>query len=107
MMRSQYLMALVMIMCVASCQSSSKNEYKLSDERMAHLMLDLQLAEVALPDMSPQQQDSIKQLFEKRIEEVYHLSYAQIKNEMDMLQTDPKKLKLIIDRAKQMADSIQ
>ncbi|MGB3078230.1 MAG: hypothetical protein WBB31_04060 [Saprospiraceae bacterium] len=106
-MRIKSLIILFLIMIMAACQSSPKNEYKLSDERMAHLMLDLQLAEVALPDLSPLQQDSIRLLFKKRIEEVYQLSYEEIKSEMDLLQTDPKKLKLIIDRAKQMADSIQ
>ncbi|MGB4846956.1 MAG: hypothetical protein WBP41_03510 [Saprospiraceae bacterium] len=96
-----------MIIDIVACQSSTNHEYKLSDEQMAHLMLDLQLAEVTLPDMSPLQQDSIKLLFKKRFEEVYHLSYAEIQSEMDLLETDPKKFKLIIDRAKQMADSIQ
>jgi hypothetical protein len=100
-------MAFVMFMVIVACQSSSKHEYKLSDEQMAHLMLDLQLAEVTLPDMSAQQQDSMKLLFKKRFEEIYHLSYAEIQGEMDQLETDPKKFKLIIDRAKQMADSIQ
>ncbi len=96
-----------MIVGLGACQSSSQHEYKLSDERLAHLFLDLQLAEVTLPDMSPQQQDSLKLIFKKRIEEIYHLSYAEIQSEMDLLETDPKKFKLIIDRAKQMADSIQ
>jgi hypothetical protein len=99
-------MAFVLIISLGACQSSPQHEYKLSDERMAHLMLDLQLAEVILPDMSPHQQDSIKLLFKKGIEEIYHLSYAEIQSEMDQLETDPKKFKLIIDRAKQMADSI-
>lgn len=100
-------MSFLMIISLMACQSSSKHEYKLSDERMAHLMLDLQLAEVTLPDMSPQQQDSIKQIFKKRIEEIYHLSYPEMQSEVDLLETDPKKFKLILDRAKQMADSIQ
>lgn len=106
-MRIKSLGPVFAIIGLIACQSSPKIEYKLSDERMAHLMLDLQLAEVALPDLTPQQQDSIKLLFAKRIEEVYDLSSAEIKSEMDLLQTDPKKLKLITDRAKQMADSIQ
>ncbi len=106
-MRIRSLISLIVIMGMAACQSSPKNEYKLSDERMAHLIIDLQLAEVALPDFGPLQQDSIKVLFKKRIEEVYQLSYDEIKSEIDLLQSDPKKLKWIIDRAKQMADSIQ
>lgn len=90
-----------------SCHSNELKSYQLSDERMAQLMLDLQIAEVTLPDLSPQQQDSAKTLFEKRIEEIYHLPYADLKKEIELLQTDPKKLKLIVDRTKQMADSIQ
>ena len=93
-----------MLVC---CHADEYKTYRLSDERMAQLMLDLQLAEVTLPDLNPQQQDSVKLLFGKKIEEIYHLSYADLKKEMELLQTDPKKLKLIVDRAKQMADSIQ
>ncbi len=100
-------MSFIMIFGLWACQSSSKHEYKLSDEQMARLMLDLQLAEVTLPDMTPLQQDSIKLLFKKRFEEIYHLTDAEIQSEMDQLESDPKKFKLILDRAKQMADSIQ
>ena len=91
---------------MAACQLSSI-DYKLSDEQMAHLVLDLQLSEVTLQDLNTNQQDSIKMLMEKRIEEIYHFPYAELRNEIELLKTDPKKLKLIIDRAKQMADSIQ
>ncbi|HZV69431.1 MAG TPA: hypothetical protein VFG10_07805 [Saprospiraceae bacterium] len=103
---SRFLFLVPALMIMVSCQSS-KYDFKLSDEQLAHLVLDLQLAEVALMDMSAQQQDSIKLFFEKKLEEIYHLPYSELKNEIDLLQTDPKKLKMTIDRAKQMADSIQ
>ena len=90
-----------------ACRSSAKKEYKLSDEQLAHLVLDLQLAEVSLPEMKQQHQDTIKTLLDQRLEEIYHLSNTEIKSEIDQLQTDPEKLKWVVNRVKEMVDSIQ
>ena len=97
----------LLVFALQACHPSTKMEYKLSDERMAHLMFDLQLADVTLTDLSPAQQDSIRQLFDLRITEVYHLSKEDIRSELDKLQSDPEKLKKIMGRVKEMADSIQ
>ena len=107
MIRTKSIIVLLTLSCLISCNFSSKKDYKLSDERLAHLMLDLQLAEVSLPDMDPKQQDSIKMIYNKRLEEIYHMTPDEIKQEMDILQSDPTKLKWVINRAKEMADSIQ
>ena len=106
-MRIQGILGLFLVLVFVACKTSSRKEYKLSDERLAHLMLDVQLAEAILPELSPKQQDSIKLLFDRRLEEIYHLSKAEIKSEMDHLQSDPEKLKWVVNRAKEMADSIQ
>ncbi len=74
---------------------------------MAHLMLDLQLAEVTLTDVNPIQQDSIREMFYDKLETIYHLSKDEIKGEVNKLQSDPEKLKKVINRVKMMADSIQ
>lgn len=74
---------------------------------MAHLMLDLQLADNMLTELNAKQQDTVKILLEKKLQDIYHLTPEDIKKQMALLQTDPVKLKLILNRAKQMADSIQ
>lgn len=96
-----------LVIFATGCHLSEKKEYRLSDEKMAHLMLDLQLADETLADLNTKQQDTIKLILEKKMQDIYHLTPDEIKQEIELLQTDPKKLKLIIDRAKQIADSIQ
>lgn len=95
------------ILLFFSCKPSPVKEYKLSDEQLAHLMLDLQMTEAALPDLLPAHQDSLKILIDKRLEEIYKLSKEDLKKEMELLHSDPVKLKWVVDRTKEMADSIQ
>jgi len=97
----------IFIIMLFACKSSDKNQYKLSDEQLAHLMFDVQLAETTLSDLSPTQKDSIKVKFDKRLAEVYTLSDDELKAELDHLQSDPEKLKWVVNRVKEMADSIQ
>lgn len=70
-------------------------------------MLDLQMTEAALPELLPDHQDSLKMLFDRRLEEIYKLSKEELKMQMDLLHSDPVKLKWVVDRTKEMADSIQ
>jgi len=106
-MKMKSIIGVFLVLVFVACSSSSRKEYKLSDERLAHLMLDLQLAEVTLLDLIPAEQDSLTILFDKRLEEIYHLSEAEIRNEIDKLQSDPEKLKWVVNRVKEMTDSIQ
>ena len=95
------------ILLFVSCKPSPGKKYKLSDEQLAHLMLDLQMTEATLPDLLPVHRDSLKILFDKRLEEIYKLSKEDLKMQMELLHSDPEKLKWVVDRTKEMADSIQ
>ncbi len=106
-MRIKVLLSLLLVLIFIGCHKSSQKIYKLSDERMAHLMFDLQLAEVTLTDVSAQQQDSLRDMFYNKLETIYHLSKDEIKGEVNKLQSDPEKLKKVTNRVKMMADSIQ
>jgi len=106
-MKSNFIFIVYLVLLFISCKQSPPREYKLSDEKLALLLVDLQLAEITLPDLSPAEQDSIKALFDKRLEEIYHLSKDEMKKEIETLQSDPEKLKWVVDRAKNMADSIR
>jgi hypothetical protein len=107
MMKISLMFTIGVVLVFICCKASAPKEYKLSDEKLALLLLDLQFAEITLPDLSPGEQDSIKALFDQRLEEIYHLSKEEMKKEMEKLQSDPEKLKWVVDRAKQMADSIR
>ena len=105
-MKLNSIVVSIVILMLTACSSSNKNEFKLTDEQLAHLMFDVQLAETTLSDLSPTQKDSIKILFDKKLAEVYKLSDADLKSEVDHLQSDPEKLKWVVNRVKLMADSI-
>ncbi len=103
--RLLFLLSLVLLLC--SCKPSGKPEYKLSDEQLAKVMLDLHLADVILPQLHTTQQDSVKQLFWKKMSVTYQMPEADIQREIELLESDPEKLKFIVNRVKELADSIQ
>ena len=95
------------MLLLTACKDKIKHEYRLSDEELANLMLDLHYADALLADLSPEQRDSISILYWKRMMELYNLSETEIRNEINMLESEPEKMKLILGRVKEMADSIQ
>ena len=70
-------------------------------------MLDMHLADVILPELTGAYQDSIKGMMWERMEGIYNLSEEELKKEIKKLEDEPEKLKLIVNRVKELADSIQ
>jgi hypothetical protein len=100
---------LVFFMAIAlffSCKSATRPSYQLSDEQLAQVMLDLHMADVILPQLHADQQDSVKQLFWRKMSVAYQMPEADLQREMELLESDPEKLKLIVNRVKELADSI-
>ena len=98
----------LMTMSLCSCKKPERNvDYKLTDEQFAHLMLDLQFSEATLSDFSKVKQDSLKDLYFHQFAQVYKLSEEEIKEEVRLLEENPDKLKLILDRVKILADSLR
>lgn len=97
---------ITMLMLIA-CKDKVKHDYRLSDEELANLMLDMHYADALLADLTPEQRDSISTLYWKRMMELYDLSEAEIRDEINQLENEPEKMKLILGRVKEMSDSIQ
>ena len=97
-----------LMMSLFSCKKPERYvDYKLTDEQLAHLMLDLQFSEATLTDFSKIKQDSLKDLYFLQFAQLYKLSEEEIKEEVHLLEEDPEKLKLILDRVKILADSLR
>ncbi len=107
MSKSLLLIALISLWTLSCKQETTKIEYKLNDEQLSRLLFDIQLSEVAMKDLSVERKDSLKNMFWLRLSEIYKLSEPEIKIEIDKLETDPEKMKEIIDRIKMMSDSIR
>jgi hypothetical protein len=97
-----------MILLVSGCfEKKVKVDYILTDDQLAHLMLDLQLSEVALAEIEGARQDTLKDLFWLRYTEIYKHSKPELEEEVRKLESDPEKMKVIMDRVQVMSDSIR
>ena len=84
-----------------------QKHYTLSDDQLVSLMLDLQMTDVLLPSVGPVQQDTLKKLFREQFSSIYKMTPEEIEAEVKLLQSDPEKLKMIMDRVKMKSDSLQ
>jgi hypothetical protein len=82
-------------------------DYTLTNEQMAHLMLDLQLSEVALAEVDGAKKDSLKNMLWLRYAEVYKHPKAELEEEIRKLETDPETLKAVMERVQVLSDSLR
>ena len=106
-MRQLAYLIVITLSILACKQAESKVPSKLTDEQLAHLMLDLQFSEATLPEFTKARQDSLKELYFRQFSSIYKLTEEEIKEEVRILEDDPDKLKLILDRVKILADSLR
>ncbi len=97
---------LLLVTTIIACTSPTKVVYRLTDDELAHLMLDMHLADVILHELPKGQRDSIQAIYWVKMKEVYKLSEEEIRDEIAKLETEPEKLKLILGHVKQVADSL-
>ena len=96
------------LILVAGCSRQKSNvNYTLTDDQLAHLMFDLQFSEVALAEVSGGKQDSLKDIFWLRYVEIYKHPKTDLEEEIRKLETDPKKLKEIMERVQVLSDSLR
>jgi len=82
-------------------------DYKLNDEQLTHLMYDVQLSDAAIMGVTGHNADSLKTLLWTRLTTSYGLSKADIKSEIEKLQSDPEKMKAVFDSIKVWSDTIK
>ncbi len=104
-MKYHIVLLLFLFGSVMACKQQKKN-YSLTDEQLANLMLDLHLSETMLISLNSEQQDSLKDLYWEKLTLVYQLSEEEIKMQVALLESDPEKLKDIMDQIKFRSDSI-
>jgi hypothetical protein len=106
-MRRAAMMLVMLVMVLAACQPKEINvKYTLSDEQLSLLMFDIQLSEIAVDEVTGSARDTLNELFWKRLTEVYKLSKPEIVDEIRKLETDPEKMKAIMDQVQVLSDSI-
>ena len=91
-----------------ACEKKAKQvEYRLSDDKLTHLMYDVQLADAAITGATGHNADTLRELMWTRLTTIYGLSEKEIKSEINKLQTDPGKMKTVFDSIKAWSDTIR
>jgi hypothetical protein len=107
-MRLAFISILLAGLFILSCQKKeAKVEYKLSDDQLTRFMYDIQLGEAALSGVTTERSDTLKELLWTRLMTVYGLSRAEIKAEIEKLESDPEKMKAVFDSIKVWSDTIK
>lgn len=107
-MRAVILAILGLSFAMGSCKKQIVNmNYKLNDEQLTRMMYDVQLSDAAVMGVSGLRADSLKELFWTRITTTYGLSKAEIKSEIEKLESDPEKMKAVFDSIKVWSDTIK
>lgn len=81
--------------------------YSMTDAQLKNLMFDVQVSEAMLSAFVAEQRDSLRQAFWKKMEIVYGMTRQELSAEVRKLESDPKKMKEILEQVKVMGDSIQ
>lgn len=97
----------ILFSSIACNFAAEKKSSGISDEEIANIMLDIHFADALLAEFSVEQRDSISAIFWQRMTQLYGMSEKEIREEVTRLESDPEKMKLIMGRVKEMADSIQ
>ena len=103
----KYIVAIIFFACLVGCKPVEKQNYKLSDEELAKLLFDIHYADVILPGLSYQQQDSVTYVYYEQLSKIYGMPIDELKQEISKLENEPEKMKIILGRVKELADSIQ
>lgn len=103
----KYIAAIFLFAYIFGCNPVEKQNYQLTDEELSLLLFDIHYADVVLPGLSRQQQDSIKIIYYEQLSKIYDMSVEELKKEISKLESEPEKMKIILGRVKQLADSIQ
>jgi len=107
-MRVAFISILLAGLFVLSCHKKEvKVEYKLSDDQLTRFMYDVQLGEAALSGVTTERGDTLKELLWTRLMTTYGLSRAEIKAEIEKLESDPEKMKAVFDSIKVWSDTIK
>jgi hypothetical protein len=98
----------ILVVFLVHCQNPETGQVQqLSDEQLKHLMIDLQLSETVMQGLSAERQDTLKQLFWQRMSEVYGMREEELRKEISILESQPQKLKQILEQARIEIDSIR
>ncbi len=108
MIRYILFVGVLVLYSMTSCKPQDvKVNYVLSDEQLARLILDVQLGEVAVNELTTTKQDSLRKMYWLRLTTIYKMTEPAIREEIQKVESDPAKYKMIMERVQTLTDSIR
>ena len=102
-----YLLVITIFFFISCEPKSPPPEYALTDEQLSNLMLDMQLAEVAMGEVNGLKRDTLKEAIGRRLEEIYKQPITVLEAEIRKVEGDPAKLTLVMDKVQILLDSLR
>jgi len=108
-MRSLLFLLLICLGVTTGCRpaAADPHTFRLDDEELARLLLDVQLAEITLPGLPAAQQDSLRRSFREALSKRYGLTDDELREEIRQLEMIPERHKAVVDRMKMLNDSLR
>ena len=78
----------------------------LGEEKMAHILADVHLAEAAIRNATGADKDSLEQLYYKRIMEIHQISRQDYDSTLYLIQMNPDRIVRVYNRASTILDSL-
>jgi len=97
----------LVLLLVACGRPKDEYVFRLDDERLAGLLLDLQVAEVSMTGAGEATKDSLRTRFWVALEQIYGLPPEVLKEEVQQLEMDPEHHMAIVERMVALNDSIR
>lgn len=108
---TKILLAVAIIISLASCKNDTYLDIDMSDESLVALIQDMHIANAVIRKYKKENRDSIGQVLRKEMSNIHDISEERIDFVMEQLQRSPKKYleleKLAVAGLKELKDSLK
>lgn len=102
-------MRILILLCsvfTAMACSNNREELPLSEEKMAHILADIHVAEAAIKEATGSDKDSLEQLYYQRIMKIHGVSRADFDSTLSKVHRNPDQLIHLYQRARAILDTL-
>ena len=102
------LLGFILVMIAPGCSKDiNKKGYRLSEEELVAVILDIQVAKAATFRYPVEQRDSVNKMFRKQLFAIHQIDPYQFEHDLRKLETNPPYYRKIFDQVDQELEKIR